>query len=224
MARLIFIAGKSGSGKSTSLMGLDPKTTFILNSDAHELPFKYSGIYSQELGNYEEGSSIPIIKSVLARVHDNKHIKVLIIDTWTRVMTDYIMSKPFRSAIDGRKAWGKFSQDMYDLLDVINNSLRKDLIVYLLCHVETHENEAGITMERIVTHGQQLSKFIPESFSTIVLYTHIETLPGQRPKYYFRTTTSGLDTCKTPMGMFNDELIPNDLALVTDVINDYYKS
>jgi len=40
--------------------------------------------------------------------------------------------------------------------------------------------------------------------------------------YYFQTHNSGSDTVKSPMGMFMDELIPNDLAEVDKVICEYY--
>lgn len=223
MARLVFIAGKSGSGKSTSLMTLDPQSTYILNADAHELPFKYQTNYNEKIGNYSQGSSIAGVKAALKAVHENKKFKILVVDTFTRIMTDYVMSKSFRAAPDGRKAWGKFAQDMYDLLDTINNGLRKDLIVYLLAHVDTYTSDSGIEMEKVSVLGQQLSKFIPESFSTVVLYTHVDVIPGQPPKFYFRTATSGVDTGKTPIGMFEKELIPNDLKVVTDTINSYYK-
>lgn len=224
MARLTYIAGKSGTGKSTSLMTLNPETTYILNADSHELPFAYTKKYNTTLGNYAEGSDLPTIKSTFKIVNSEKKFKILVIDTWSRVMTDYIMSKPFRAAPDGRKAWGKFAQDMYDLLNVINNGLREDLHVYLLCHVETHTSDtSGIEMERVSVHGKQLAAFVPESFSTVVLYSHVEVIPGQKPTYHFRTTTNGKDTCKSPIGMFTEETIPNDLQLVTNTIDNYYQ-
>lgn len=222
MARLVFIGGRSGTGKSTSLMEVSPETTFILNSDAHELPFPYKDRFNREAGNYLEGSDIGTLKTVFRTVQDDKRFKVLVIDTWSRVMTDYIMAKPFRAAPDGRKAWGKFAQDMYDLLDTINTILRKDLTVVVFCHTEQYFTDSGIQLEKISVQGQQLSKFVPESFSTMVLYTQVEALPGQKPKYYFRTETSGYDTCKTPIGMFKESLIPNDLNIVLDSISKYY--
>ena len=222
MARLVYIAGSSGSGKSTSLMTLNPETSFILNADNHELPFAYKDRYNEKNENYIEGSSISIVKTAIKQVNENKKMKVLVIDTFSRVMTDYIMSKPFRAATDGRKAWGKFAQDMYDLLDIVNNGLRPDLTVYFLAHTEQFFSESGILKERIAVHGQQLSKFSPESFSTVVLYTTIEVIPGQKPSFYFKTVTSGVDTCKSPIGMFEEDLVPNDLKLITETLNKYY--
>ena len=41
-------------------------------------------------------------------------------------------------------------------------------------------------------------------------------------EYFFQTHNSGSDTVKTPMGMFEQDLIPNDLAEVDKVICEYY--
>ena len=41
-------------------------------------------------------------------------------------------------------------------------------------------------------------------------------------KYMFRTNTvNGTDTCKTPLGCFEDLYIPNNLQIVIDTINTY---
>ena len=40
MAQEILIIGESGSGKSTSLENLDPKSTFIINVGQKPMPFR----------------------------------------------------------------------------------------------------------------------------------------------------------------------------------------
>jgi len=41
--------------------------------------------------------------------------------------------------------------------------------------------------------------------------------------YYFSTQTDGSSTAKSPKGMFEEKLIPNDLSLVAESINSYYQ-
>lgn len=41
-------------------------------------------------------------------------------------------------------------------------------------------------------------------------------------QYLFSTQNSGSDTVKTPLDMFTDEHIPNDLAVIDNTITDYY--
>ena len=52
MANIVMVLGKSGTGKSTSIKGLDPKTTVIINTLKKRLPFKGSNsMYNTENKN-----------------------------------------------------------------------------------------------------------------------------------------------------------------------------
>ena len=86
--------------------------------------------------------------------------------------------------------------------------------VYFLSHTDT--DESGRT--RAKTIGKLLNeKITVEGLLTIVLRTAV--INGS---YVFSTRNSGADTVKTPMDMFVDEHIPNDLAAVDAAIVAYY--
>ena len=52
MANCVIILGKSGTGKSTSIKGLNPKETVIINTLKKRLPFKgSSSMYNTENKN-----------------------------------------------------------------------------------------------------------------------------------------------------------------------------
>jgi len=222
MGQLVFLVGKSGMGKSSSLRNLNEEETVIINTDQKALPFKrFSERYNEEKGNYLKTSDISKIMDKIKEVHKDKKIKTLIIDTWSRIMTDGVMNPKFR-AEKGFEKWGKFSAGQYDLLNIINDRLRDDIIVYLLCHPDSTYDEMGVATESIAVQGKQLEKFKPESFSTIVLYAEIIKIPGQVNRHVFRTVSSGNDTCKTPMEMFDEDVIDNDLILINEKIREYY--
>jgi flagellin-like hook-associated protein FlgL len=61
-------------------------------------------------------------------------------------------------------------------------------------------------------------KITVEGLVTIVLRTHV--INGQ---YVFSTKNNGSDTVKTPMGMFDNEHIENDLMAVDKAITEYYE-
>ena len=72
---------------------------------------------------------------------------------------------------------------------------------------------------KIKTIGKLLDdKITIEGMVTIVLRTCVEG-----GEYFFRTKNNGQDTVKSPLGMFDDELIPNDLLTVKNKINEYYE-
>lgn len=222
MGQLVFVVGKSGMGKSTSLRNLNPEETVIINTDQKALPFKqFSQKYSEEKRNYRKTSDVNVVLATLKKVNDLPHVKTVIVDTWSRIMTDAIMNPGFR-AEKGFDKWTKMAAAQYDLINMINDSMRDDIIVYLFAHPETHYDEAGFGSERIGVQGKMLERFVPESFSTIVLYAEIIKSPGQPNKHVFRTISSGVDTCKTPLEMFEESTIDNDLVLVNQSIREYY--
>jgi hypothetical protein len=222
MGQLVFLVGKSGMGKSTSLRNLNPSETMIINTDQKALPFKqFATKYSRELGNYTKTSDAGKVLKALNAANENPSIKTVIIDTWSRIMTDAIMNPNFR-AEKGFDKWTKMAANQYDLINFINDSVREDVIVYLMAHPETHYDEAGFASERIGVQGKMLERFVPESFSSIVLYAEIIKNPGQPNKHIFRTISSGNDTCKTPLEMFEGDSIENDLILVNQAIREYY--
>ncbi len=222
MAQLIYLVGKSGMGKSTSLRNLNPDETVIINTDQKALPFKdFSSKYSEEKRNYRKTSDINIVISTLQKVNTLPNVKTVVIDTWSRIMTDTVMSQSFR-AEKGFDKWSKMAAAQYDLINTVNDVMRDDIIVYLIAHPETHYDDSGFSSERIGVQGKMLERFVPESFSTIVLYSEIVKTPGQPNRHVFRTVSSGNDTCKTPLEMFEEDLIDNDLVNVNNTIREYY--
>ena len=222
MAQLVFLVGKSGMGKSTSLRNLNPDETVIINTDQKALPFKqFSKKYNEDKRNYRKTSDVAIVLNTLQKVNKLENVKTVVIDTWSRIMTDTVMSQKFRSE-KGFDKWSKMAASQYDLINFINDSMRDDIIVYLMAHPETHYDDSGFASERIGVQGKMLERFVPESFSTIVLYTEIIKAPGKPNRHVFRTISSGSDTCKTPLEMFEEDNIDNDLVDVNTSIREYY--
>lgn len=153
MAQLVFLVGRSGTGKSTSLRNLNHEETVIINTDQKALPFKNFNLkYNEEKRNYRKTSDVDVVIMTLKKINDLPHVKTVIIDTWSRIMTDAIMNPSFR-AEKGFDKWSKMASAQYDLINFINDFMRDDVIVYLLAHPETHYDEAGFASERIGVQG-----------------------------------------------------------------------
>lgn len=92
MANAIIILGKSGTGKSTSIKSLDPKTTVIVNVLGKILPFKGSKTnYNKENKNLFQISSYEAIISLLENIDKSApYVKNVIIEDAT-----YILRKEF---------------------------------------------------------------------------------------------------------------------------------
>ena len=100
-----------------------------------------------------------------------------------------------------------------NLIDVCAG-LPDDKIIYFI----GHSAQADDGSEHFKTIGKMLDNYVTlEGKFSIVLKTVVND--GQ---YFFSTRNNGMDTVKTPIGMFDSEMIPNDLAMVDKVIREYY--
>lgn len=212
------IIGESGSGKSTSLRNLNPAETFIIATISKPLPFKGGNkrftLYSKENpnGNYYCSDKPDAIIRCINYVNAKRpEIKVLVIDDF-----QFIMGNAFLERCE-EKGFTKFTQIQKDAWKVITllGEVRKDLISFVLCHPETTP-EGKIKAK---TLGKMLdSHSTLEGLFSMVLQTQIID-----DRYTFLTNSNGLSICKTPMGMFADKNIDNDLVLVRDAIKEYFE-
>ena len=69
--------------------------------------------------------------------------------------------------------------------------------------------------------ANELEKIKLESKLPIVLFTNVSKGAKGKNTYQFETQ-SNRSTAKSPIGMFEDFLIPNSLKLVDDTIRNYY--
>ena len=60
-----------------------------------------------------------------------------------------------------------------------------------------------------------------EGLFSIVLFGKVNKNDDGELSYGFETQNSGENTCKSPMGMFEDNFISNDLKFVKDCIEEY---
>lgn len=228
MSRVALILGESGAGKSTSIRTLNPKTTFIVNSLGKDLPFKGSGklytYYNKDTnpnGNMVKTTSGAAVIQWLNFIDQKMpHIKTIIIDDNTHQSSmEYI--RRIRET-----TWDKFNDIAYNMVTIANLciQLREDLNIFILHHVTT-EGDGILTEKKYKAQtlgklvDQKLSSY--ESFFTILLFAQKSKDADGNIEHFFLTRDAN-STAKTPIGMFEDEKIPNDLALVTKAINEYY--
>lgn len=203
MANKILIMGESGTGKSTSMRNFGSDEIAIVNPVGKPLPFR--GKFDTLNGATESRKITQFMDKAVA---DGK--KVIVVDDF-----QYILSVPYMNRIKeaGWDKWNDFGDNYSTILNHVNE-MPEDVNVYFLTHTETLEN--GITTIKLI--GKLLrEKITIEGLFTIVLQTQVN-----EGNYYFLTQNSGKNTVKSPMGMFQDYSIENDLKFVDDVIRNYY--
>ena len=179
MAKVIGLMGESGSGKTTSLRKLDPKTTFYFDCDKKGLNFKgWRQNYSTEKKNYICSDSFSTVSAYLDRINkpddgdlkEFKNIKTVVIDTLNGLMVAEEMRILAMTSGDKRSAWTDLAQNGWA---IINKALtmRDDLTVIICCHSETISDDNGIIRTRIKTNGRKLEKLVLESKMTTVIWS-----------------------------------------------------
>lgn len=227
MAELIAIVGESGSGKTTSIRNLNPETTFIISTTGKrpgikgakkKYPdFKINKETKEITGNFYTTSNIDQIASVMKLINTKMaHIKTLIIDDY-----QYLQGFESMARVD-EKGYAKFTDIAKHAYGVLKSGmdLRDDLFVVIITHSENIGDNIN-PYYKIKTLGKMLDSVITlEGLFTYVLFTKVIN-DGETVQYKFLTNSDGSCTAKSPMGLFDDMLIDNDLDFVINKITEY---
>ena len=215
MATVIGIMGDSGSGKTTSLRNLDPSSTYIIDTDGKGLSWRgWKRDYNEENKNYCRTDDQNRVMAYLASINSGApHIKVVVVDTLNGIMV----------ADEGRrraeKGFDKWSDLAWAVWDIVNYALtmRDDITVILTAHAQTDRDDSGFVHSRIKTSGRKLDKLQIETKLQTLLFAK-RNADGE---YVFEVHSNN-STAKTPLGLYDDETIPNDAARVVDDLSAYY--
>ncbi len=217
MSNTVLIIGQSGSGKSTSLRNLDPTSTFIINVLDKPLPFRgFKKSYKEAskenpTGNYAcTDNWKKIVDLVYAISIRRRDIKTLIIDDWQYILANEFMNR------SSEKGFDKFSDMANHAWSVMNACIgtRPSLTCFILAHSDIDNTGRS----KLKTIGKMLDeKMTLEGMFTTVLHSRV--VDGE---YMFQTQSDGDYLAKSPMGLFEEFLIPNDLVMVKEAVENYF--
>lgn len=196
----VLILGESGSGKSASLRNFKEGEVGIINVSSKPLPFK-TKLKPFNSDNYMQIESV--IKKAKA--------KSIVIDDAQYLQANEYMRN---AKVQGYQKFTDIALNFWTLVQMVIKDLPDDVIVYFLGHIETDANGK----EKFKTIGKMTDNYSVEGMCTIVLKTLVRD-----GKYLFTTQTNGMDTVKSPMGMFSETEIDNDLKAVDQTIRKYYE-
>ncbi|MBQ5640841.1 MAG: hypothetical protein IIV05_03445 [Ruminococcus sp.] len=197
----VLILGESGSGKSTSLRNFQKEELVIYNVAGKPLPFR---------GGTQLNRADNVSYNTIMQNMSKKKFRCYVIDD-----SQYLLAFELFGRV-AEKTYDKFTEmavHFYDLIQFVIRQMPPDCIVYFLHHTDDIDGKV-----KAKTVGKMLNeKLTVEGLFSIVLMA--KNLDG---RYIFRTHSDGRDTVKTPMGMFEQDEIDNDLKAVDAAIREYY--
>jgi hypothetical protein len=216
MAIVVSLIGQSGTGKTYSMRNVvGSKNCMVLKPSGKPFSFrKRLKSYDKKtktgdfINTVDYSNTVALMKALTTEPFNKK---ILIVEDATFWMTHFFMETI------SEKGYDKFSNNAsgyYNLIKVAE-SLPDDVIVYFVNHIDEDQNGG----KKIKTIGKMLDEKIDIlSLITISLETKIKD-----KKYYYQTNKiSSLDLCKSPVDMFKEVLIDNDLMKVDKAIREYY--
>lgn len=208
MSIATMVLGQSGTGKSTAMRNMKPAETLLIQVISKPLPFR-----TKEWKPVKEGGNVIVTSqsSEICAAMRKTTRPIIIVDDLQYLLATEFMDRAHEKGYD---KFTEMARHYYDVLTTAT-TLASGKRVYLLSHTDT--SDSGQVKAKTI--GKLLDeKITVEGLVTIVLRTHV--INGQ---YVFSTKNNGADTVKTPLGLFEDEHIPNDLAVVDAAIASYYE-
>lgn len=194
----VLVLGASGTGKSTSLRNFKKGEIGVLNVASKPLPFR-GKLDVANTADYD------VIKNTLMKNTFNAYA----IDDSQYLMAFEMFAHAYEK---GYEKFTQFAVNFQQLLRTITNGTSNDTIVYLLHH--TDMDDAGNVKAKTV--GRMLDQQLTiEGLFSVVLIANTD---GE--KYTF--TTNGRPPAKSPLDMFAEREIENDLRMVDATIREYW--
>lgn len=202
----VLIIGKSGSGKSTSLRNFKSDEVGIINVISKPLPFKnVNGLKTVDTDNYAD------VKKVI----EGSKTPSIVIDDAGYLITNQFMRK--HSNTGGGNAVFSLYNDIADSFWNLTEQIKKlpnNKIVYILMHED--KNDFGDIKPKTI------GKLIDEKVCLEGLFSIVLRAKKVDKNYYFFTQATDGDVAKSPIGMFDELYIENDLKAVDDKIREFY--
>ena len=207
MAIPVMIMGRSGSGKSTSMRNcVYDKNWNLIKVLDKPLPFKgkIPAAVTDEYG------------TVMKTLSGSK-AKSIVIDDAGYLITNYFM-KNHSSKGQGNAIFTMYNtlaDNFWNLVQFISNSLPADKIVYIIMHEDSDDNGN--------VRPKTIGKLLDEKICLEGMFTIVLRCIEENNKHVFVTQSDAGAVSKSPIGMFEDLEIENDLKIVDEAIRKYYE-
>ena len=208
MGMPVLIIGESGSGKTSSLRNFDRKDVLVFSVSGKRMPFRKK-MNVINVRDQSPAERYDTIIDLMGKYQDK--VKTFVIDDSQYLMAFEEMDRVYE------KGYGKFTELAKHFIDLISaiKSLNDDVIVYLLHH--TQETDSG------KVKAKTIGKMIDDHITLEGLFEIVLMAVHDEGGYHFITNGIINTSAKSPIDMFEQGIIDNDLKMVNEKIREYYE-
>ena len=202
MGVAVLVLGASGSGKSASMRNFKENDVRILNVASKPLPFRNVNKLKKA-----DKATYAMIKGA---VKSGQTLSYVVDDA------QYLMAFESFDKINetGYTKFSAMAKNYEDMLRTIQEDTSPDTIVYIMQHIDKDE-DGNIK-------AKTLGKMLDQQLTIEGLFSIVLLAKAEERRHFFVTQSDGTNPCKSPMGMFDEIEIDNDLKMVDDTIREYY--
>lgn len=212
---LIGIVGPSGSGKSTSLRNLPIDTTRILDLERKGFPFR-----GFEKFKISACSSPGEADNKLKEFLEDKSVTHIVVESFTKYVE--MLLKLCQTSYKGYDIYTNYNRLVGSFLDKLKNEHAAVILTAIDEIVLVPETDGGNSAQRrIALKGKEWEGKIEKELLMVFFTTARKNKDG-KVEYLFQTNTDGVVSAKTPMNMFSELYVPNDLNAALEVAKQYY--
>ena len=224
MAEVILLQGPSGSGKTTAARNLPPGESLMLTPNSKLLP--WPGAEKQwekrklRVNTLDELSDMAD-KLAIGLSKNPEYVKYILIEDGTHYLTERMMSVKFQAMNTGNGAFERYKKLAFDVMKVREKfeKLPSSVTVVWIHHVEEEQGKYVFKIQGKLLRNEM--DFV--SYFRIVWHSVVTDAPKREDKYKILTNDDGIREAKSPMGMFAQDLMPNDLLPMIQRVIEYNK-
>ncbi len=210
------IVGLTGTGKSTSLRNLPRPITAFLNAERKPLPFR-----DKNFAKIADVTSTNQLISMMNNLELDDQIKIIIVDSITMYAGGPVF-KEFVEGVDGYDGWNNYKKHIIEIIDKMKDSKKH----YIVTALEEQTADANKILHNVASVQGSLKGALESHFSIVLRSMTVDDLESPNGVVY-KLATNKIPgeriSAKSPMGMFDDIYIDNDIVEVFKVINQFYK-
>lgn len=213
----VFIAGESGTGKSTAIETLPPNRTYIINTELKSLPF--DNYFDFKIYLADTYKKIMKIIDVLDTPAGQKGYDYVVLDSFTS--TSEIFQIYCEAVYTNYEQWKMYNAFLSSLMSKMKKLKQQ---VFFLGITEQKDATMGEPKSYIKVRGKELKYGGIEKEFAVVLFTQpiYDEETTEMTDVLLRFKSNSRTSAKSPRGMF-DNGMKNDLVVVANKIKDFYE-